>query len=173
MSVNEAAAEYVPKIPDSSKTYITGISSDGDYTTETKITFTAVGGGMDNKNPGKGDIRYVPASWKVLESRNWDGEPYTATFRMNKGGDYTLTVAFNEQKYDGTQWVKTGGQATRQVSFHVKQVATVTATPTPTPVPMRKAVRTGDATVILPFVIILVIAAVCIGGILVYRKKKK
>ena len=121
-AVKVSVNAYVPKVPEDSATTITGISSDGDYTTETKITFTAVGGGMDNQNPRKGDVRYVPASWKVLESRNWDEAPYSATFRMNKGGDYTLTVAYNEQKFDGAAWVKTGNQATRQVNFRVKQV---------------------------------------------------
>lgn len=170
-AVKVSVNAYVPKIPDDSATTITGISSDGEYTTETKITFTAIGGGMDNQNPRKGDVRYVPASWKVLESRNWDEAPYSATFRMNKGGDYTLTVAYNEQKFDGAAWTKTGNQATRQVKFRVKQVGAVTITPTPTDA-QKKAVKTGDTTMIMPFVIILIVAAACIVGVLIYRKKK-
>ena len=170
-AVKVSVNAYAPKIPDDSATTITGISSDGEYTTETKITFTAIGGGMDNQSPRKGDVRYVPASWKVLESRNWDEAPYSATFRMNKGGDYTLTVAYNEQKFDGAAWTKTGNQATRQVNFRVKQVGAVTITPTPTDA-QKKAVKTGDTTMIMPFVIILIVAAACIVGVLIYRKKK-
>lgn len=49
------------------------------YTTETKITFTAVGAGMDIENPIKGDVRYQPLNWEVLEARSWDGAPYSAT----------------------------------------------------------------------------------------------
>lgn len=49
------------KIADPADNKITGISSDG-YTTQSKITFTAVGAGMDNESPGKGDVRYVPLS---------------------------------------------------------------------------------------------------------------
>ena len=37
--------------PDAANNTITGISSDGAYTTETKITFTAVGAGMDIDKP--------------------------------------------------------------------------------------------------------------------------
>ena len=37
----------------------------------------------------------------------------------------------------------------------------------------KKAVQTGDTTNIAPFVIILVIAAGCIAGVVVYKKKKK
>lgn len=47
---------------------ITGIDSNGKYDTNTKITFTAAGAGMDNTNPRKGDTRYQPKSWKITES---------------------------------------------------------------------------------------------------------
>ena len=40
------------KIADPADNKITGISSDG-YTTQSKITFTAVGAGMDNESPGR------------------------------------------------------------------------------------------------------------------------
>ena len=149
---------------------ITGISSDGKYTTDTKITFTAVGAGMDNSKPGKGDTRYVPQSWKITETRVWDGAPYTATFRVSKPGNYTLTVTFGQQRYDGSNWKNTGVQSNSQVSFTVTQAASVTVTPSASRKP---AVLTGDNTPIMTFVIILVLAAVCVGGILVYRKKKK
>ena len=52
---------------------ITGIDSNGKYDTNTKITFTAAGAGMDNTNPRKGDTRYQPKSWKITETRTWDG----------------------------------------------------------------------------------------------------
>ena len=83
---------------------ITGIDSNGKYDTNTKITFTAAGAGMDNTNPRKGDTRYQPKSWKITETRTWDGEPYTATFRVSKPGKYTLKVTFGQQKYDGSSW---------------------------------------------------------------------
>lgn len=154
---------------------ITGIDSNGKYDTNTKITFTAAGAGMDNTNPRKGDTRYQPKSWKITEIRTWDGEPYTATFRVSKPGKYTLKVTFGQQKYDGSSWKDTGTQSESTVTFTVSQAAVLTATPSPavTQTNQKSAVQTGDSTPIMTFVIILIVAVVCIGGILVYRKKKK
>lgn len=154
---------------------ITGIDSNGKYDTNTKITFTASGAGMDNTNPRKGDTRYQPKSWKITETRTWDGEPYTATFRVSKPGKYTLKVTFGQQKYDGSSWKDTGTQSESTVTFTVSQAAVLTATPSPavTQTNQKSAVQTGDSTPIMTFVIILIVAVVCIGGILVYRRKKK
>ena len=154
---------------------ITGIDSNGKYDTNTKITFTAAGAGMDNTNPRKGDTRYQPKSWKITETRTWDGEPYTATFRVSKPGKYTLKVTFGQQKYDGSSWKDTGTQSESAVTFTVSQAAVLTATPSPavTQTNQKSAVQTGDSTPIMTFVIILIVAVVCIGGILVYRRKKK
>lgn len=154
---------------------ITGIDSNGKYDTNTKITFTASGAGMDNTNPRKGDTRYQPKSWKITETRTWDGEPYTATFRVSKPGKYTLKVTFGQQKYDGSSWKDTGTQSESAVTFTVSQAAVLTATPSPavTQTNQKSAVQTGDSTPIMTFVIILIVAVVCIGGILVYRRKKK
>ncbi|WP_418445548.1 hypothetical protein [Blautia sp.] len=154
---------------------ITGIDSNGKYDTNTKITFTAAGAGMDNTNARKGDTRYQPKSWKITETRTWDGEPYTATFRVSKPGKYTLKVTFGQQKYDGSSWKDTGTQSESTVTFTVSQAAVLTATPSPavTQTNQKSAVQTGDSTPIMTFVIILIVAVVCIGGILVYRRKKK
>ena len=162
------------KIADPADNKITGISSDG-YTTQSKITFTAVGAGMDNESPGTDDVRYVPDNWKVINTNSWTEAPYTAAFGITKAGTYSLTVVFNRQKYDGSKWENTGEQDTKQVSFSISQAQTVTATPTPQPnaANQKNAVRTGDTTNIAPFVIILVTATVCILGVVVYKNKKK
>ena len=174
VSVNVSVSRG-PIVSDASKNTITGISSDGSYTTETKITFTAVGAGTDIENPIKGDVRYLPLNWEVLESRSWDKAPYSATFRMGKSGNYTLTVTYNQQKFDGSNWVNTGTQDTKQVNFTVAAAPNQTLTPAAdkSDANQKNAVKTGDNTPILPFVIILVIAVVLIAGILVYRNKKK
>ena len=77
--------------------------------------------------------------------------------------------------YTGKEWENTGEQDTKQVNFNITQAQTVTATPTPQPngATAKSAVKTGDTTNIAPFVIILVIAAGCIAGVVVYKKKKK
>ena len=162
------------KIADPADNKITGISSEG-YTTQSKITFTAVGAGMDNESPGKGDVRYVPYNWKVINTNSWSSAPYTAAFGITKAGTYTLTVVFDRQMYNGKEWENTGEQDTKQVNFNITQAQIVAATPTPQPngATAKSAVKTGDTTNIAPFVIILVIAAGCIAGVVVYKKKKK
>ena len=162
------------KIADPADNKITGISSDG-YTTQSKITFTAVGAGMDNESPGKGDVRYVPYNWKVINTNSWSSAPYTAAFGITKAGTYTLTVVFDQQKYNGSEWENTGEQDTKQVNFNITQVQTVTATPTPQPngATTKSAVKTGDNTPIAPFVLILAVAVGCIAGVVIYKKKNK
>ena len=162
-------------LADPSGNTIAGIDPNVAYTTATKITVTANGAGMNNTNPGTGDTRYIPASWKVLEERKWEQAPYSATFRMAKAGSYTMTVVFNQQKYDGSNWVNTGAQDAKQVNFNVSQADGQDLTPAAnrTDANQKNAVRTGDNTPIMTFVIILVVAVICIIGVVVYRKKKK
>ena len=110
---------------------------------------------MDNESPGKGDVRYVPYNWKVINTNSWSSAPYTAAFGITKAGTYTLTVTFDRQKYNGSEWENTGEQDTKQVNFSITQA------------------QTGDTTNITPFVIILAIAAGCIVGVVVYKRRKK
>lgn len=162
-----------------SENKITGIDANGKYDTNSKITFTAVGAGMDNDSPKKGDTRYLPGSWKITETRTWDAAPYTATFRVSKAGQYTLSVTFKQQKYNGSKWENTGSESSQKVTFKVSQAATVTTAATATPKPTvtgtnkKSAVQTGDNTPVMMFVIILVAAVACIGGVVVYKRKKK
>ena len=90
--------------------------------------------------------------------------PYTATFRVSKPGKYTLKVTFGQQKYDGSSWKDTGTQSESTVTFTVSQAAVLTATPSPavTQTNQKSAVQTGDSTPIMTFVIILIVAVVCI-----------
>ena len=165
---------YTPKKASADDNKITGIEHNGAYTTQSKISFTAVGAGMDNSSPKKGDIRYIPLNWTVINTNTWDEAPYTACFGLAKSGDYTLKVVFQQQQYNGESWKNTDAQDTKQVAFSIAK-AKVTApgtnvTPTAN---QKKSVRTNDATVILPFVIVLLIAVGAICGIIYYKKKKK
>ena len=167
-------AAYVPKVADPSNNKITGMSSDG-YTTQSKISFEAVGAGMENTSPRAGDVRYEPLKWKVINTNSWQGAPYTATFGITKAGNYTLKVLFERQKYDGSDWVAEGENDTKQVNFSIAQGQNVTPTPSAQQKnPDKKsAVETGDTTAIMPFVIILIVAVLCIAGVVIYKKKKK
>ena len=173
-SVEVSVNAYSAKVASAENNMITGIDVNGVYTTQTKISFTAVGAGMDNNSPKKGDTRYVPQSWTVINTNVWNAAPYTASFGLAQSGDYTLKVAFAQQQYDGSSWKATGTMDTRQVSFSIAK-AKVTAPGTNlTPAANRKSsVKTGDNTPILPFVCILIIAAGAIGGVVFYKKKNK
>ena len=165
---------YTPKKASADDNKITGIEHNGVYTTQSKISFTAVGAGMDNSSPKKGDIRYIPLNWTVINTNTWDRAPYTACFGLAKSGDYTLKVVFQQQQYNGESWKNTDAQDAKQVAFSITK-AKVTApgtnvTPTAN---QKKSVRTNDATVILPFVIVLLIAVGAICSIIYYKKKKK
>ncbi len=173
-SVEVSVNAYSAKVASAENNKITGIDVNGVYTTQTKISFTAVGAGMDNNSPKKGDTRYVPQSWTVINTNVWNAAPYTASFGLAQSGDYTLKVAFAQQQYDGSSWKATGTMDTRQVSFSIAK-AKVTAPGTNlTPAANRKSsVKTGDNTPILPFICILIIAAGAIGGVVFYKKKNK
>ena len=173
-SVEVSVNAYSAKVASAENNKITGIDVNGVYTTQTKISVTAVGAGMDNNSPKKGDTRYVPQSWTVINTNVWNAAPYTASFGLAQSGDYTLKVAFVQQQYDGSSWKATGTMDTRQVSFSIAK-AKVTAPGTNlTPAANRKSsVKTGDNTPILPFVCILIIAAGAIGGVVFYKKKNK
>ena len=159
-------------IADPANNYIAGIAAGSQYTTESKISFTAVGAAMDNAAPIAGDERYVPYKWNLVEDRTWDTAPYAATFRIAQAGDYTVKVTFNQQKFDGAAWNLTGVQDVKQVSFKVNGAGIATLTPTPE---AKKAVATGDDTNIAPMVIGLVAAVLIIAAaaILLIRRRNK
>lgn len=165
---------YTPKTVSADDNKITGIEVNGVYTTQSKISFTAVGAGMDNNSPKKGDIRYVPLNWTVINTNAWSKAPYTACFGLSKSGDYTLKVVFQQQQYSGENWKNTESQDTKQVAFSISK-AKVTAPGTNlTPsANQKKSVKTNDPTVIIPFAIILIIAAGAVCGVIYYKKKKK
>ena len=174
-SIDVNVKAYSPKIASAENNTITGIDYNGVYTTQSKISFTAVGAGMDNISPRKGDTRYEPKSWTVLNNTlGWDAAPYTASFGLAKSGDYTLKVNFEQQKYDGNSWQPTNTTDTRQVSFSITKANVTAPGANLTPaISKTGAVKTGDSTQILPFICILIIAAGAIGGVVFYKKKNK
>ena len=174
-SIDVNVKAYSPKIASAENNTITGIDYNGVYTTQSKISFTAVGAGMDNTSPRKGDTRYEPKSWTVLNNTlGWDAAPYTASFGLAKSGDYTLKVNFEQQQYDGNSWQPTNTTDTRQVSFSITKANVTAPGANLTPaISKTGAVKTGDSTQILPFICILIIAAGAIGGVVFYKKKNK
>lgn len=172
-SVKVSVKAYTPKTVSADQNKITGIEYKGVYTTQSRISFTAVGAGMDNASPGKGDTRYLPLSWTVINTNNWDAAPYTATFGLAESGDYTLKVKFQLQTYDGKTWKGTESYDTKSVPFTISKAKVTAPGQNLTPAANRKnSVKTGDDSPIAVFVVILVVAAAAIAGVIIYRKKK-
>ena len=172
-SVKVTVKGYSPKLASADNNYITGIKYNGVYTTQSKISFTAVGAGMDNDSPKNGDTRYVPMKWTVINTNIWNSAPYTASFGLAQSGDYTLQVIFRQQAYDGSMWRNQDSYDTKTVPFSISKAKVTAPGQNLTPAAnRRRAVKTGDNTMIAPFVILLAAAAGAIGGVIVYRRKR-
>ena len=172
-SVKVSVKAYTSKTVSADQNKITGIEYNGVYTTQSRISFTAVGAGMDNASPRKGDTRYLPLNWTVINTNNWDAAPYTATFGLAQSGDYTLKVTFQLQTYDGKTWKSSETYDTKSVPFTISKAKVTAPGQNLTPAANRKnAVKTGDDSPIAVFVVILVVAAAAIAGVIIYRKKK-
>ena len=107
---------------------ITGLTEGVNYRTGVKLTFAAVGAGMDNENPISGDERYLPKSWKISSDHPWTKAPYTAAFQINKSGSYTLQVSFKKQAYDGEGWSDTGETSTLDLDFTTSATGVIPTT---------------------------------------------
>ena len=107
-------------VADEDQNRILGFSNGDRFTTQTRISFEAIGDQMDLEDPHAGDTRFVPSGWMVLENRFFEPTaPYEASFRIAKAGGFTLTVTFCLQKFDGEEWVNTGYQDEKYISFNV------------------------------------------------------
>lgn len=107
------------------KTYIAfdgkidGITPNGTYYRDTKLTASAIGTGMNQTSPGTWDSRWIPKNWSWNEKdfRTWDAAPYDVTFILDKIGDYKLTVGYELQEYTSGSWKGTGQTKSVSVSF--------------------------------------------------------
>ena len=107
------------------KTYIAfdgkidGITPNGTYYRDTKLTASAIGTGMNQTSPGTWDSRWIPKNWSWNEKdfRTWDAAPYDVTFVLDKIGDYKLTVGYELQEYTSGSWKGTGQTKSVSVSF--------------------------------------------------------
>lgn len=146
-----------------SENKITGIKDGQVIKINTNVTFTAVGGGMDIKDPIDGDVRYVPAEWEGLSDGTWKKAPYKATVKATKTGTYTIKVTFDRQVYEDGKWVSDGKDDTKSI----KLKATTTGQSTTAP-------KTGDETQIVLYVVLLIAAAGAAGvSVVAMRKQKK
>lgn len=170
-------------VAQASQNVIWGFASPAKYPVNSTITFEAIGDGTDNESPIKGDTRFIPTStWNLVNDYQWGNNGYTATFKITKAGTYTLTVTFQEQEYDGSQWVNTGTTSQTQQQFVIEGTGSYTDsngngtgnTKNPDQVVNGTTpVKTGDTSPIMILIVVLVIAAVVLVAAIVYRKKRQ
>lgn len=145
--------------PSPDNNQIQGIEANGEYLKGTMITFTAVGSGMDNSNPNPGDYRYRPSAYTIGNvNGNWNDASYSTSMRINTVGQYTLTVTYSKDVFDGNNWTADGTTVTKSVTFNVVNALSV---------------QTGDSSPIIPLIIVAVAALAVIIIILVIRKRRK
>ena len=146
--------------PDPNSNAITGLENDKQYLKGTTLSFTAVGAGMEKEGRNPGDYRYKPTGYQISGvTGSWSSSPYTTSMAINAAGDYTLTVSFAKEVYNGSSWSADGTVVTKSITFHV-----VTAI----------SVDTGDSTPLLPLVAAGIAAfAVIIALIVILIRRRK
>lgn len=160
---NEAVSDGVSVFTDASTAENKVNFDGGKFSSGTKIKFTVTAAG--NGKAVTGMTRYVPVSWSTNPSGTFtlvDGK-YTAEIDTKdmSVGKHTLTVTFEQEKFDGTNWVKTGKTDVKTVDYEL------TAAKTDSP-------KTGDSNVgLIIGIVICIIAAGAIVALVIYRKKKQ
>ena len=93
---------------------------------------------MDDPSPNPGDWRFLPTGYQISTvSGSWSAAPYTTSMAINATGDYTLTVQFAKQLYNGSSWNSDGSTVSKSVHFHVVNALSV---------------ETGDSSPLIPLI---------------------
>lgn len=167
-----------PIISNPQNNKVTGVQTTTSYKTGSTLTFTATGAGSEIKSPSQSpsldDVRYIPVSWTSYVNGTWDNNASSnsGSFKLNSSGSYTLSVSFQKQKYDGTNWVnETSTKDTKSVSY---KVVTSTTTPSTNKNTSNKTgVKTGDVNPIMLMVILLVVSGAVIVVLVVRTRSKR
>ena len=104
----------------------------------------------------------------------WDNNASSnsGSFKLNSSGSYTLSVSFQKQKYDGTNWVnETSTKDTKSVSYKV--VTSTTTSSTNKNTTNKTGVKTGDVNPIMLMVILLVVSGAVIVVLVVRTRSKR
>ena len=123
------------------------------------LSFSVSGCGLDNVDPEKGDIKYVPVAWSVNPSGTWSESPYKASFTLTTPGTHTLTVTFDQYTWDGIDWVSSGEQIQKNVEFFISSEV---STP-----------ETGDNSNVAVWIVLCLVSAVTVAVSTVFMKRKK
>ena len=147
--------------PNPNNNTITGLENGAEYLKGTTLTFTAVGAGMNNQDPNPGDYRYRPASYQIGSvGGSWTASPYTTSMAINAVGDYTLTVTYAKDVFDGDKWKADGTTVTKSITFHVVNALSV---------------KTGDNSPLIPLIIAgcAALAVIILLVIILAKRRKK
>lgn len=145
--------------PDPANNAISGLQNDMEYLKSSTLTFNAVGAGMDNTNPNPGDYRYRPTGYQIGSvTGSWTQAPYQTSMAINAVGDYTLTVIYAKDVYDGNTWKADGTTDQKSITIHVVNTLSV---------------KTGDTSPIIPLAIVAAAALAAIILLVVIRKKNR
>lgn len=167
-----------PIISNPQNNKVTGVQTTTSYKTGSTLTFTATGAGSEIKSPSQSpsldDVRYIPVSWTSYVNGTWDNNASSnsGSFKLNSSGSYTLSVSFQKQKYDGTNWVnETSTKDTKSVSYKV--VTSTTTSSTNKNTTNKTGVKTGDVNPIMLMVILLVVSGAVIVVLVVRTRSKR
>lgn len=126
--------DHVPVIPNVKDSIVRGLENPLEFYPNKFYNFTVIGAGTQNKNPGTGDVKWVPLYWS-MSSNPADKDKHTAWRIGTTGGlkdakTYGLFIFFQKAVYDGNNWQMTDTIESVSYSFMSKAI-TVTATPDP------------------------------------------
>ena len=155
-------------IGDPTDNSIQNLTEGAAYDLNSRLTFSAYGAASENTSPINQDVRYIPSTWSIQGMAGTWLDNYSGAFSISKTGTYTVTVTFQKQVYGDGSWQNTDIADSKTVTFSIGGASTDGSDDA-----VRINPKTGDQTPILPFVIVLVVAAGVIVAVLVIRKKKQ
>lgn len=126
--------DHVPVIPNVQDSVVTGFEKPLEFYPNKFYDFTVVGAGTQNKNPGTGDVKWVPLYWS-MSSNPADKDKHTAwkigtANGLKTAATYNLYVFFQKAVYDGSSWQMTDTIESVAYKFMSKELS-ITATPVP------------------------------------------
>lgn len=93
------------RVADASDCSIVGIRMFDRFDRCQPIHFTAVGAGMDNREPSMGDVRWVPHHFEVGHIRKNFMFDFCECFIVPVIGEYMVDVSFLREVFDGLSWM--------------------------------------------------------------------
>ncbi|MCD8154028.1 MAG: hypothetical protein LUF78_04970 [Clostridiales bacterium] len=126
---------HTPYIPDVSESTVTGLEDALEFYANTFYSFTVVGAGTTNTDPGEGDVKWVPLYWSTSSNPS-DSQKHStwkigSTSGISEAATYDLYVFFEKYVYTDGAWVATGTVESAVYQFSSAAID-LTVTPTST-----------------------------------------